>query len=129
MVQFKIVSGKMAGAEKVARHFPFRIGRAPSADLRVEEDGVWDEHLELAFDSANGFVLTSNPSAIASINGQPFREAVLRNGDSIEIGALKIRFWLAETRQKSLRFREWLTWLGFTIILAAQLYLIYRLIP
>ena len=129
MVQFKIVSGKMAGAEKVARHFPFRIGRSPSADLRVEDDGVWDEHLQLAFDSANGFVLTSNPNALASINGQRFREAVLRNGDSIEIGALKIRFWLGETRQYSLRFREWLTWIGFAVLIAVQLYLIYRLVP
>lgn len=129
MVQFKIVSGKMAGAEKVARHFPFRIGRAPSADLRVEDDGVWDEHLQLTFDSANGFVMTANSNAIASINGQPFREAALRNGDSIEIGALKLRFWLAETRQKSLRFREWLTWLGFAALIAFQLYLLYRLVP
>jgi pSer/pThr/pTyr-binding forkhead associated (FHA) protein len=129
MVQFKILSGKMAGAEKVARHFPFRIGRSPSADLRVEDDGVWDEHLQLAFDSASGFVLTSHPNAIASINGQPFREAVLRNGDSIEIGALKIRFWLGETRQYSLRLREWLTWTGFALLIAGQLYLIYRLVP
>ena len=74
MVHFKIVSGKMAGSEKVARHFPFRIGRAASAELRVEDDGVWDEHLELAFDATNGFVLATRSNAIASINGQSFQE-------------------------------------------------------
>ena len=129
MVQFKIVSGKMAGAHKMARHFPFRIGRSPAADFRVEDDGVWDEHLQLAFDSANGFTLTAHPNAIASVNGQPFRETVLRNGDSIEIGTLKIRFWLAETRQKGFRLRESLTWFSFAALIALQLYLIYRLLP
>ena len=128
MVQIKIVSGKMAGTEQVARHFPFRIGRSPSADLRLEENGVWDEHLELAFHAGEGFILTAHPDAIAAINGQPFREAVLRNGDAIEIGALKIRFWLGATRQKGLRFREWLTWVGFTLVLGAQLGLIYWLV-
>lgn len=129
MVQFKIVSGKMAGSEKVARHFPFRIGRAASADLRVEDEGVWDEHLELTFHAANGFILTTRSNAIASINGQSFQEQVLRNGDAIEIGAAKIRFWLADTRQSSLRPREWLTWIAFLILIAAQIALIYRLLP
>jgi hypothetical protein len=129
MVQFKIVSGKMAGAEKAARHFPFRIGRAAGADLRLEDDGVWEEHLELAFDPEGGFVLTARPNALAAINGQPFHEAVLRNGDTIEIGALKMRFWLGAVRQSSLRIREWLTWGGFALLLTLQLWLIYRLIP
>jgi predicted component of type VI protein secretion system len=129
MVQFKIVSGKMAGTEKVARHFPFRIGRSPSADLQLSDDGVWDQHLELDFDRSTGFVLNAMPSALAAINGQPFQQAVLRNGDAIEIGALRIRFWLGETRQSSLRPREYLTWAAFVLILVAQFYLIYRLIP
>lgn len=129
MVQFKIVSGKMAGTEHVARHFPFRIGRSPSSDLRLEDAGVWDEHLKLAFHSINGFILIVRPNALATINGQAFQEAVLRNGDSIEIGALKIRFWLGETRQSQLRLREWLTWVGFAVIIAVQFYLIYRMIP
>ncbi|HEX3800362.1 MAG TPA: FHA domain-containing protein [Verrucomicrobiae bacterium] len=129
MVQFKIVSGKMAGTEKVARHFPFTIGRSASADLQLADDGVWDKHLELLFDPAAGFVLNTHPSALAAINGQPFQQAVLRNGDSIEIGTLKIRFWLGETRQKSLRPREYLTWAAFVLIVIAQFCLIYSLIP
>ena len=72
MIQLKILSGKMAGTETVARRFPFRIGRSQSADLRLEEDGVWDEHLELAFDAATGFVLTAHQDALAAVNGQAF---------------------------------------------------------
>jgi predicted component of type VI protein secretion system len=129
MVQFKIVSGKMAGTEMVARRFPFRIGRAASADLQLEDSGVWDQHLEVAFNPATGFVLNAHPDAITALNGHPMQETILRNGDTIEIGAFKIRFWLAETRQKSLRLREWLTWLAFMLILAGQLALIYRWLP
>lgn len=129
MVQLKILSGKMAGTERVARHFPFRIGRSPAADLQLEEDGVWDQHVELAFDAASGFVLSTHSNALATINGHAFREVILRNGDALEIGALKICFWLAETRQTSLRLREWLTWAALVLITAGQVVLIYRLSP
>ncbi len=129
MIQLKILSGKMAGTETVARRFPFKIGRSASADLRLEEDGVWDQHLELAFVASTGFVLNAHPDALTALNGHAFREAVLRNGDELSIGALRIRFWLGETTQASLRLREWLTWAAFALITAGQLVLIYYLIP
>jgi hypothetical protein len=128
MVRFKIVSGKMAGTEMVARRFPFQIGRAAAADLRIEEDGIWDRHLELTFVLAEGFVLTAHPDAIAAIDGQRFQRTVLRNGDAIEIGALKLRFWLGDTRQAGLRFWESLTWIASVLVLIGQLVLIYLLI-
>jgi hypothetical protein len=127
MVQFKIVSGKLAGTERIARHFPFHIGRSPASDLQLEEDGVWDQHLELVFDPAEGYVLNTRPNALASLNGEPFREVVLRNGDTIEIGALKIRFWLGQTRQYGLGLREGMVWCGLGLIFALQILLIYRL--
>jgi pSer/pThr/pTyr-binding forkhead associated (FHA) protein len=128
MVQLKVLSGKMAGTEMVARHFPFRIGRAATADFRLEEDGVWDEHLELTFDRTSGFILRTQPNALASVNGEPIQETALRNGDAIEVGAHKIRFWLGETRQSSLRIREGLTWIGLFLVTAAQIGLIYWLL-
>jgi hypothetical protein len=110
MVQLKICSGKMAGNTQVVRHFPFRIGRSRAAHLCVEEDGVWDEHLELDFDPDQGYILSRPENAIASVNGWPIQAVILRNGDLIEIGALKIRFWLGETRQAGLLVAEWLPW-------------------
>jgi pSer/pThr/pTyr-binding forkhead associated (FHA) protein len=127
MVQLKICSGKMAGNTQVVRHFPFRIGRSRAAHLRVEEDGVWDEHLELDFDPAQGFILSTPENAIASVNGWPIQAVILRNGDLIEIGALKIRFWLGETRQAGLRLQEWLPWITLLAICALQAALIYWL--
>jgi hypothetical protein len=125
MIQLKILSGKMAGTEMVARRFPFRIGRAATANLCVEEDGVWEDHLELGFERGTGFVLTARPNALTGVNGQPVTQVVLRNGDLIEIGAVKMRFWLAETRQAGMRLREWLTWTGIALVTAGQVWLIY----
>jgi hypothetical protein len=129
MVQLRILSGKMAGVDITARHFPFCIGRSAAADLQLQEDGVWDRHLELALDPAAGYVLTAAPDALTAINGQPVRQAVLRNGDTMEIGALKIRFWLGAVRQYALPIRELLIWLAFALVAAVQVALIYRLLP
>ena len=128
MVQLQVISGKMAGSVHAARHFPFNIGRARNADLRLEEPGVWEEHLRLSLVPGEGFVLQARPPALAALNGQPFDEALLRNGDAIEIGGLKLRFWLGETRQKKLRWREAWIWALILLITAAQIVLIYRLL-
>jgi len=128
MVQFRILSGKKAGVTWVARRFPVRIGRAPGADLRVEEDGVWDQHLLLQLKPRTGFLLTKQHNALASVNGQPIEQTVLRNGDLIQIGSLKLEFLLADTRQSGLGLREVVTWTGILGISLAQLVLLYWLI-
>jgi pSer/pThr/pTyr-binding forkhead associated (FHA) protein len=125
MVQLKLLSGKRAGTTWVARRFPVRIGRSAAADLQLEEVGVWDQHLQLDFNPAEGIVLSVQQHALASVNGQPVHQAVLRNGDVIEIGSLRMQFWLSETRQAGLRLREGLTWAGIAAISLGQVGLIY----
>ncbi len=128
MVKLKILRGKKAGDFWVARRFPVRIGRAAAADLRLEEDGVWDRHLLLDFDRAKGFILSAEAEALASLNGQPMIQSPLRNGDVIELGAARLQFWLAETRQGGLRFREGLVWAMVAAISLVQVALIYWLL-
>jgi hypothetical protein len=128
MVQFKILSGKKAGTVWVARRFPVRIGRSPGADLQLEESGVWDQHLQLDFNPAEGIVLSAQPNALAAVNGQAVHRTVLRNGDVIGIGLMKLQFWLAETRQTDLRFREGFTWAAIAAISLGQVGLIYWLL-
>jgi len=128
MVHLEILSGKMAGTQWVACRFPVRIGRAATADLCLEENGVWDQHLELNFDPPRGFMLAVQPDAFAAVNGEPVYETVLRNGDCIEIGCVKLRFWLSEIRQTGLRIRESLTWAALAAITAGQITLIYWLL-
>ena len=128
MVQLKVLSGKKAGTTWVPRRFPVSIGRSADADMQLEEHGVWDQHLQLDFNPAEGIVMSVQPNTLAAVNGQPVHQAILRNGDVIDIGSLRMRFWLSETRQAGLRFREWLTWVGIAAISLGQVGLIYWLV-
>ena len=128
MIQLNILNGKMAGTEWSTRRFPVRIGRTRNADLQIEENGVWEDHLELKQNRAEGFVFQSRPDAPASINGELAKEGVLRNGDIIQLGSVKMQFWLSPTRQRGLRAREWLVWFGITTVCLSQVALIYWLL-
>ncbi|MBI4327210.1 MAG: FHA domain-containing protein [Chloroflexi bacterium] len=127
MVQLRILQGKRAGFSKVIQRFPCRMGRAPDADFRLEDDGVWNQHLELNLDGTEGFTLTRLPQALAAVNGQSFQKILLRNGDLIEIGLLKIQFWLSDRQQINLGPRELFTWLFLTATAALQVVLVFWL--
>jgi len=94
VIQLTIVNGKKEGAHSTARRFPVRIGRAQDAGLRLEEEGVWDRHLEIALRSAQGFIVSVQPGAVASINGELIQDAVLRNGDIIDVSRRKKEVFL-----------------------------------
>ena len=128
MVQLQVQAGSQAGLQWAARHFPVRIGRATDNDLSLDDDGVWDRHLEIAVPSSDGFLLQSHPDALTYVNGQPVRETVLRNGDLIQLGSVQLRFWLVASRQYSLRFREAATWVALGLLCACQIGLIYWLL-
>ena|SRR5213594_141032 len=129
MVQLDVLSGKQAGTGVTAGRFPFVVGRNKDADICFEEEGVWERHLEIELRMPEGFTVKAHPGALAAINGKPIREAVVRNGDLIEFGPLKLRFWLSQTRQVDLRWREFLTWFALAVLCAAQVALVYRLLP
>lgn len=128
MIQLKILTGKMAGATWTARHFPVRIGRSAQSDLQIEENGVWDEHFQIRLESKKGFVLEARPDALVSVNGPLVQQALLRNGDLIEIGSWKTRFWLAEAVQRRLYFWETIVWMIVCAVAVGQMALIYWLI-
>ena len=62
------------------------------------------------------------------MNGEPVQSALLRNGDSIQLGAATVQFWLAEVRQRGLAGREFLVWTGIALATLSQLALIYLLL-
>lgn len=128
MVQFDILSGKQAGAHAVARRFPFRIGRAAGNELQLEDDGIWDQHLTVEFNPQSGFSLTTAPEALATVNGTMVQNMILRNGDTITAGSVKIQFWLAAARQGSLRLRENFVWALLALVTLGQFALLYWLI-
>ena len=128
MVQLKVFSADQSSATTLARRFPFVIGRNRSADLCLEQEGVWERHLELHLQLSEGFLLKAHPQALTNLNGKPVQQASLRNGDLIEVGRLKIQFWLSDTRQRSLWWREFLTWAALAALCAGQILLIYQLL-
>lgn len=128
MIQFNILSGKKAGAQVAARHFPFRIGRAADNELSLDDDGIWNQHLTLEFNRKEGFILTVAPDALVTVNNQPLQNTQLRNGDIITLGSVKLQFWLAAARQRGLCAREGFFWTLLVIVTLAQFALIYWLL-
>lgn len=127
MIQLNVLSGKKAGNQTVVRRFPFRVGRAPGNHLQLEDDGVWDRHLALEF-QGGGFNLVVAPDALAAVNGEPFQNQTLRNGDIITLGSVKLQFWLAAARQRGLRLRELFVWTLIAAVTVGQFALIYWLL-
>lgn len=121
MIQLRILSGKMAGENVFVRHFPFGIGRAAHNDLRLDDDGVWDEHLNIKFNRREGFILKAAPETFCAVNDQPQNSVRLRNGDILSFGSAKIQFWLAPARLRGLKLREAIVWLLLLGITGAQL--------
>ena len=128
MVQLKILSGKKAGTQPVARHFPFRIGRAAHNNLQIEDDGVWDQHAVLEFHKHEGFKFVTAENALAAVNGEPAQNKILRHGDTITLGSAKLQFWLAAPRQHGLHTREFFVWALLILVTLGQFVLIYRLL-
>jgi len=127
MIQFNVLSGKKAGSRTVVRRFPFRVGRAPDNDLQLDDDGVWNEHLTIGFESG-GFNFAVASGALVAVNGGPFQNQTLRNGDIITVGSARLQFWLAAARQRGLRIRELFVWALIAAVTATQFALIYWLI-
>jgi hypothetical protein len=128
VIQLILLNGRKAGCDCVARRFPFQLGRASDSHLALEGDGVWERHAAITFRPREGFFVEVQGKALLSVNGQSVQRTRLRNGDLIECGSAKLRFWLAPVRQRSLAPREILTWVALAALLVFQLGLIYRLL-
>lgn len=128
MVELNILSGKQAGNAVIARRFPFLVGRSSEANLHLDDEGVFDRHFEIRLETPQGFALVVRPQAYVAINGQTAEKAVLRSGDIISVGSVKMTFGLAAASQHDLRFREGLTWVSLALLCIAQIALVYLLI-
>jgi pSer/pThr/pTyr-binding forkhead associated (FHA) protein len=127
VVQLLVLNGFRAGTHWPAARLPFSIGRSPQDGLRLEDDGVWEHHARVDLRDRQRAVLTASEQALTTVNGQPIREAVLRNGDVIQIGSIRLQFSLGPAAHRGLRFREALTWIGLALMALAQVALVYLL--
>ncbi|MEQ2006674.1 MAG: FHA domain-containing protein [Limisphaerales bacterium] len=120
MVQLRVLNGSRAGTAQTASRFPCTIGRSSGDDLQLVEAGVWENHLQLDLRVPDGFRLSRLGQGRASVNGSEFDELLLRNGDVIELGAVKVQFWLGEVRQSDNRARETLVWIGLVALVLLE---------
>jgi pSer/pThr/pTyr-binding forkhead associated (FHA) protein len=128
VIQLHVLSGKQAGLLWNARRFPVHVGRASDNDLKLEDDGIWEEHFQLALSPAEGFTLSVHPGAIVTVNQAPVQTARLRNGDVITAGSAKLSFRLSDTRQRGLRLREWFVWTLIVGLCLGQIVVVYWLL-
>lgn len=127
MVQFRVLTGSRQGERHVATRFPWLIGRSNAAQLRLEDPGVWERHVEITLKEPDGFAASLLPGALATMNGNLFQQTKLRNGDLLEVGSVQLQFWLSEIPQQGLRWRETVTWLMLSGLCLVQILLIYLL--
>lgn len=106
---------------------PAWLGRSPQCQVQLPDEGVWDQHAQVSLVDRGQIALTVLGQARAYVNSQPVQQTILRNGDVIELGAVKLLFSLSPTRSRSLLWRELLTWLGLAAVAVAQAALIYWL--
>ncbi len=128
MLQLKVLAGRMAGTEVVARHFPFVIGRGTDCDLVLPDEGVWNKHLELRLGSDLRLEAIFNTDVCGVINGESAATAALRSGDVATLGAAQIQFWLAPAGQRPSSGREVATWALIALVAAVEVAAVYLLI-
>jgi hypothetical protein len=126
MVQLQILSGRQTGVKFDGLRLPIAVGRSEQSDLSLDEPGVWPCHCKIHW-QLEGLVLEVEPDALASVNGVPTPQALLRNGDTITLGGVTLRFSLSPLQQSSLAWREWLTWLALAALCLGQVAAIYWL--
>ncbi len=128
MLQLTLV-GRVPAETTPVRGYPFRVGRAPGDHLRLQVPGVWDSHCTLEWRATDGIHLVGNPQALTAVNGQPVKQARIRNGDLLEIGGARLLVSVAPAAQRSFRLLEILIWSGLAGVGLAQLFLMLRGLP
>lgn len=89
----EIVSGGMAGKQFILYNDRTIIGSSPVCDVTLIKDPhIASEHVVL-MSSAQGLRLsTAGPSTTTLVNGQPVQQAVLTDGDLVQVGSSVVRY-------------------------------------
>ena len=127
MIQLHVLNGAAAGRRFEAGRFPITVGRSADCSLVLNDAGVFDRHFEIQF-SPDGFTLQPSARAVVTVNGARMDSTLLRNGDIINAGYPKIQFWLGAMKRRGLKLREIFTWFMILTVIAAQGYLLMRLL-
>jgi pSer/pThr/pTyr-binding forkhead associated (FHA) protein len=91
-----ICSGSFEGTEYALSEDETLIGRNPTTDITLLDESISREHAIVSFDSATGtWTLEDLQSTNGSkLNGKRVRSAALADGDEIEVGHTRFKFFL-----------------------------------
>jgi len=126
MVRLRVLAGSSAGLCFDAAQLPIRVGRGSGHDLTLDEPGVWPGHCLITREQ-NDLLIQAGPEALVSVNDAPVQQTLLRNGDIISLGAVKLRFGFVPVRQRPLRGRECLIWMALAGLVACEIGVAYSL--
>ncbi|MEO8843066.1 MAG: AgmX/PglI C-terminal domain-containing protein [Kofleriaceae bacterium] len=95
---FKIFRGDRLVREETLRQSVIKIGKVPSAHLRIEDDSVSRMHAILEVDAAgNVHVIDLGSTRGTFINGHKVNKAKLESGDAIQVGDVRLEVVFART--------------------------------
>ncbi|MBG88640.1 MAG: hypothetical protein CMO80_17305 [Verrucomicrobiales bacterium] len=120
MVQLELTAGKKKEIFPV-NSFPCNIGRGSKNNVRLKSRGVWDEHASLVFQQEHGFSIITQSHGSLIVNGDSCDRARLKNGDTIELGSARLRFWLAPIQAPSSENTDLLFWSVIAMTIATML--------
>ena len=120
MLLLRVTDGRGAITQHTAESFPYRIGRSPQADLRIEAAGVWENHAVILPGENARFMIRSEGESLLLRNGTPVRTAQLASGDELSIGAMRVLVGLSPARQKSLSLAEATVCVLLLVVMTAQ---------
>jgi pSer/pThr/pTyr-binding forkhead associated (FHA) protein len=91
-----ILTGNFSGTEHLLAKDETLIGRNPTTDITLLDEGISREHVLILRDEATqSFTIEDLQSTNGTkLNGKRIRSAVLAHGDAIEVGHTRFRFEL-----------------------------------
>ncbi len=96
--RLEIMNGGFEGMTYDLRDDEIVIGRNPTTDITLLDEGISREHAMVLFDEdANAFVIEDLASTNGTkLNGKRIRSAPLSEGDQIQVGQTLFRFVLVK---------------------------------
>jgi pSer/pThr/pTyr-binding forkhead associated (FHA) protein len=93
-----ILTGDFEGTRHVLRNDETIIGRNPTTDITLLDEGISREHAIVSRDETSGGYTVEDLQSTngTKVNGKRIRNASLNLGDEIEIGHTKFKFILSD---------------------------------
>jgi hypothetical protein len=114
--------------EVAVDRFPFVIGRAHDASLRLEASGVWNRHLVLALDPVEGLIATAGEGAMVTVDHQPIQQHRPRPGDVLTIGAVQLQILITAASRRATAVWEIAVWFLLLMVGAGEIVIALRIL-